>query len=141
MLASGFVNRVTGPMDRSVSPPTEGQPYGEPGASLRRMAGLDRPANALDQSVDDRQPQPGSDAANTAVALVQRRSVERDAARSSSVKPGPPSRTSTTMWGDVAGCSTRPANTIRDRRRDAQQGVLEQTVQHLLHGGTHRPRR
>ena len=39
MLASGFMNRVTGAMDRSVSPPTEGQPYGEPGASLRLYKG------------------------------------------------------------------------------------------------------
>src|SRR5689334_24899870 len=77
MLASGFVNRVTGAVDKSVSPPAEGQPYGEPGAPFRRVAGLDSPADALDQSVDDRQPQPGSDAANAAVALVQRRSVER----------------------------------------------------------------
>src|SRR5215468_8132015 len=65
-------------MDKSVSPPTEGQPYRESGAAFCRMAGLDRPANALNQPVDDRQPQPGSNAANAAVTLVQRRSVEGD---------------------------------------------------------------
>ena len=79
MLASGSVDRVTGARGQAqVSPPAERQPHGEPGASLRRMAGLDRPADALDQAVHDRQPQPGSDAANPAVPLVQRRSVERD---------------------------------------------------------------
>lgn len=65
-------------MDKSVSPPTKGQPYGEPGATLSRMAGLDRPADALDEAEDDRQAQPGADAAHAAVPLIQRGSIEGD---------------------------------------------------------------
>src|SRR6478609_11455248 len=134
MLASGFVNRVTGAVDKSVSPPAEGQPYGEPGAPFRRMAGLDRPADALDQSVDDRQPQPGSDAANAAIALVQRRSVERD----SQIVVGQARAAVPNLDDEVRrGGQLFQAGRQDDRGtgRGHAPGVLEQAVEHLPQPG------
>ena len=98
------------------------------------MAGLDRPADALDQSVDDRQPQPGSDAANAAIALVQRRSVERD----SQIVVGQARAAVPNLDDEVRrGGQLFHAGRQDDRgtgRGDAQ-GVLEQAVEHLPQPG------